>query len=80
MDETNDAEASQTIEDCFQGIEDTVAALEAGELPLDQAFKRYEAALGMVRLARQHLDRFQARLETLREDEAVADAAAEYDT
>jgi exodeoxyribonuclease VII small subunit len=54
------------IEDHFQAIEEAVAALEGGELPLEQALARYEAGLKAVRQAKAILDRYQARLEELR--------------
>ncbi len=57
------------IEDHFQVIEQAVAALEDGELPLEQALLRYEAGLKAVRQAKQLLDQYAAKLEELRADE-----------
>ena len=57
------------IEDLFQQIEEAVAALESGELPLEESLVRYEAGLKAMRQARGVLDRFSARLEELRGDE-----------
>lgn len=54
------------IEDLFQQIEDAVAALEGGELPLEQALGRYEAGLKAMKQARGLLDRYATRLESLR--------------
>ncbi|MFW5750078.1 MAG: exodeoxyribonuclease VII small subunit [Planctomycetota bacterium] len=61
----------QTIEECFALIEQAVAALEDGQLPLEEALKRYEEGLRGVRQARTQLDGFAARLEELREDGEV---------
>ncbi len=59
--------AKQTsIEDHFHAIEEAVAALEGGELPLEEALKRYETGLKAVRAAKTQLDGFQARLEELK--------------
>jgi exodeoxyribonuclease VII small subunit len=55
-----------TIEDHFRAIEEAVAALEAGELPLEDALKRYEVGLKAVRAAKTQLDAYQTRLEELK--------------
>ena len=55
-----------SIEDHFTQIEEAIAALEAGELPLEEALARYEAGLKGVRQARGMLDRYVARLDELR--------------
>ena len=55
-----------TIEDQFHAIEEAVAALEGGELPLEEALKRYETGLKAVRAAKTQLDAYQARLEELK--------------
>jgi|GEM_PF-2125448 len=67
---------SPAIEDLFEHIEDAVAALEGGELPLEQALTRYEAGLRAMKQARGILDRYAARLEQVRTDDgALADKA-----
>ncbi len=58
------------IEDQFTVIEEAIAALETGDLGLEEALMRYEAGLKSVRLAKAQLDRYVARLEELRGDEA----------
>lgn len=63
------------IEELFQQIEEAVAALESGELPLEESLVRFEAGLKAMRLARAQLDRYAARLEELRTDEPPAQAA-----
>jgi exodeoxyribonuclease VII small subunit len=55
-----------SIEDHFAHIEEAVAALEGGELPLEDALARYETGLKAVRQAKALLDRYAARLEELR--------------
>lgn len=63
------------IEELFQQIEQAVAALESGDLPLEESLVRYEAGLKAMRQARSVLDRFAARLVELRGDETpVGDA------
>ena len=60
------------IEDHLQAVEDTIAALEAGELPLEEALARYEAGLKAVRQAKVLLDKYQARLDELKAEDAPA--------
>ena len=55
-----------SIEDHFAQVEDAIAALETGELPLEDALKRYEAGLKAVRQARTLLDQYTARLDEVR--------------
>lgn len=67
-----------SIEDHFRSIEAAVAALEGGELPLEDSLARYEAGLKSVRAAKQMLDRYSARLTELRGDDeagSTTDAA-----
>jgi exodeoxyribonuclease VII small subunit len=59
------------IEDQFTAIEAAIAALEGGDLGLEEALARYEAGLKSVRLAKSQLDRYLARLEELRGDESA---------
>ena len=62
------AKQAQSIEDHFKLIEQAIAALEAGELPLEDSLIRYESGLKAVRLARGLLDKYATRLEELRGD------------
>jgi exodeoxyribonuclease VII small subunit len=61
--------AAPSIEDLFQQIDEAVAALESGELPLEDALTKYEHGLRALKLARGQLDRFQAKLEELRAED-----------
>jgi exodeoxyribonuclease VII small subunit len=54
------------LEALFTQIEEAIAALEEGELPLEEAIQRYEKGLKSVRQARGMLDSFSARLDELR--------------
>ena len=63
-----------SIEDQFTVIEEAIAALETGDLALEEALSRYEAGLRSVRQAKAQLDRYAARLEELRGDEAPPQA------
>lgn len=67
------ASSSPTIEDHFRAIDEAVAALEGGDLPLEESLVRYEAGLKAVRAAKVVLDRYAARLTELRaEDDPAA--------
>jgi exodeoxyribonuclease VII small subunit len=63
-----------TIEALFEQIEEAVTALEAGELPLEDALARFETGLKALRSARGLLDQYATRLEELRGDESVPTA------
>ena len=54
-----------SIEKCFELIEESVEALEGDDLSLDAALTKYEAGLKYLRLAKQQLDTYEERLETL---------------
>ena len=56
------------IEEHFQRIEATITALESGELPLDEALKRYETGIAAIRQATAQLDQYSAKLEELRSE------------
>jgi len=72
------ARSSQpSIEALFDQIEAAVAALESGDLPLEEALARYESGLKAMRSARGLLDRYAARLEELRQEDADGDDDAE---
>jgi len=62
-----------SLEDHLQAIEAAVTSLEDGELPLEDALKRYESGLKAVREARLMLDRYSARLEELRAEPSAAE-------
>ncbi len=51
-------------------LEQLVAELEAGELPLEQALARFEEGVRLARLGAAHLERAERRVEELLGDEA----------
>lgn len=59
------------IEDHFRMVEEAIGALEAGDLPLEEALVRYEAGLKAVRQAKVLLDRYGARLDELKTEAPV---------
>ncbi len=63
-----------SVEKCFAAIEDAVAALESDELSLDAALGKYEDGLKFLRLAKQQLDAYEERLDTLNAALDVEDA------
>ncbi len=64
-----------SIEEHFRLIEEAVAALEGGDLPLEESLLRYEAGLKAVRAAKVVLDRYAARLTELRAEDDQAPPA-----
>ena len=63
-----------SIEEQFSVIEEAISALETGDLGLEEALARYEAGLKSVRQAKAQLDRYAARLDELRADDAPPQA------
>ena len=59
-----------SVEDHLRQIEEAVEALEAGDLPLEQALIRYESGLKALRAAKVQLDAYAAKLEELKADPA----------
>ena len=54
-----------SVEKCFEAIEEAVEALENEDLALDAALSQYESGLKFLQMAKQQLDKYEKRLETL---------------
>ena len=61
--------AKVKFEKAFKELQDTVAALEQGDLPLDECLAKYEAGVKALRLCRQILDEAEKKIEMLTKDE-----------
>ncbi len=63
----SDAEPSNTLsfEDGLKRLEEIVHSLEEGEVGLDEALKRYEEGVGLLRHSYEILQRAQRRIEIL---------------
>jgi exodeoxyribonuclease VII small subunit len=61
------------IDEILDGLEQVVAQLEAGELPLEQALQRFEHGVGLARRGSALLDAVEERVEQLlaERDQAV---------
>jgi exodeoxyribonuclease VII small subunit len=53
------------FEKAMESLEKTVAALEGGELTLDQALKKYEEGVGLVRACQSQLTEAEKKIEVL---------------
>lgn len=53
------------FEKAMEGLEHVVEALESGELTLDQALKRYEEGVGLVRACQSKLTEAEKKIEVL---------------
>lgn len=53
------------FEKAMEGLERVVEALESGELTLDQALKRYEEGVGLVRSCQSKLTEAEKKIEVL---------------
>ena len=58
-----------TIEEAFKQLEQLLARLENGEVPLEQSFDLYQQGMKLVRLCGQKIDRVEKQLIVLDERE-----------
>lgn len=61
--------AKKTFEQAMVQLEKIVQELEAGELPLEQALKKYEEGIQLSKFCSQKLDETEKRINILMEDE-----------
>jgi exodeoxyribonuclease VII small subunit len=57
----------ETFEDLFRRLEDTVAKLEEGGLPLERSLTLYEEGMTLARRCQEMLDAAEVRIRQLRE-------------
>jgi exodeoxyribonuclease VII small subunit len=60
------------FEDCLARLEQIVAALEAGNLPLEDSLKVFEEGVALARRCTKYLDEAERRIEMLVKDESGA--------
>ena len=65
----------QTFEKALQQLEGIVKELESGELPIEDAMKKFEEGIRMSRFCTQKLDEIEKKITVLMEE--VPDGAAE---
>jgi exodeoxyribonuclease VII small subunit len=58
------------FEDCLTRLEQIVAALEAGNLPLEESLKVFEEGVTLARQCSRYLDEAERRIEILAKDDA----------
>jgi exodeoxyribonuclease VII small subunit len=71
------------FEDALKQLEDIVARLEKGELPLEESLALYEQGIGLARLCHAKLEEAEGRIEVLMKDargELVLDAKGQPKT
>jgi exodeoxyribonuclease VII small subunit len=61
--------AKPKFEKTFKELQEITAALEQGDLPLDECLAKYEAAVKALRVCRQLLDEAEKKIEMLTKDE-----------
>jgi exodeoxyribonuclease VII small subunit len=73
------ADDTMGIDEILDGLEAVVAELEAGELPLEEALRRFEHGVGLARRGSTVLDAVEERVEQLLadRDQAVPFASEE---
>lgn len=60
--------AEVSFEKALERLEKIVEALEAGELALEEALKRYEEGVKLVRICQDRLSKVEKRIEVLRKN------------
>ena len=63
--ETTSANDEPTFEQALTGLEETVARLESGELPLEEALQQFEQGVEWLRKGHELLERAEQRIEKL---------------
>ena len=64
--------AKAKFEKVFKDLQEIVAALEQGDLPLDECLAKYEAGVKALRACRQTLDEAEKKIEMLTKEEGGA--------
>lgn len=62
---------AQTFEHSLASLEQVVARLEGGEIPLDEALERYQEGIALVSRCRQDLDRAELLVKRLVDRDGV---------
>jgi exodeoxyribonuclease VII small subunit len=60
------------FEECLARLEQIVAALESGNLPLEESLKVFEEGVGLARHCGRYLEDAERRIEMLAKDDAGA--------
>ena len=66
------------FEDCLARLEQIVAALEGGNLPLEESLKVFEEGVALARHCSRYLDDAERRIEVLVKDETGATTARPF--
>ena len=59
---------SQSFEDAFARLEATIAALQDGQIPLEQALRNYQEGMELVRYCNELLQKAELSVQQLRVD------------
>ena len=62
--------AKKTFEQAMKQLEEIVQELEAGDLPLEKAIKRFEAGVQLSKLCTEKLDETEKKISILLKDQA----------
>lgn len=75
-----DSETNESFETALSRLEQIVAALEKGELSLEESLKLYEEGISRARFCQERLESAESRIEVLSQDaRRVLDRAAKAD-
>jgi exodeoxyribonuclease VII small subunit len=64
-DQTPRADKPKTFEEALEKLEEIVASIESGKVPLEESISRYERGIGLVKQCRTILDRAEKKIQLL---------------
>lgn len=62
-----------SLEEVFKDLDQIIAQMEAGEVPLDQAFSLYELGVNKIKLCNEKLDMIEKKMLELNRQGEVAE-------
>ncbi|MBL0388129.1 exodeoxyribonuclease VII small subunit [Tumebacillus sp. ITR2] len=65
MTETNEQQVEQSFEQALERLEEIVRAMEAGDLPLEQAIAEFQEGMSLARICREKLDQAEQKIQML---------------
>jgi len=76
----SDSTEELKFEDAVERLEEIVAALETGSLPLDECLRRFEQAVSLSRLCAAQLETAEQQIRVLTADAGLQPASLEWAT
>lgn len=58
-----------TLEESFAALDEIINALQAGELPLEESFQKYEEGMKIIKTCNESIDKVEKKLQIINEGE-----------